>query len=83
MELKQSLSSVNTTTTTLFLSLSPSTIFSKYSPQKSQIQFLEEASTGLCVGPHTLHMDQMTPPPPPLLECPSALYCTTLQYITI
>ena len=28
----------------------PPTIFSKYSPQTSQIQFLEDASTGLCVG---------------------------------
>ena len=55
----------STTTTT--------TIFSKYSPQTSQIQFLEEASTGRCIeaipwGPHTLHRDVMTPPTPLLLE---------------
>ena len=29
---------------------SPTTIFSKYSPQTSQNQCLEEASIGLCVG---------------------------------
>ena len=33
---------ITTTTTT--------SIFSKYSPQTSQIQAVEEASTGLCVG---------------------------------
>ena len=38
------------------------TVFSKYSSQTFQIQFLEEASTGQCVGanpegPHTLHRD--------------------------
>ena len=61
-------------------------MLSKYSPQTSQIQFLEEASIGLCVGaipygPHTLYRDKMTPPSPPLLESPSALYYTTLYYI--
>ena len=67
------------------------TIFSKCSPQTSQIQFLEETSTGVCVGaipqgPPTLHRDKMTP----LLHCAlstmctahcsSVLYCTTLYY---
>ena len=51
-----------------------STIFSKYSPQTSQNQCLEKASNGLCVGAtpyglHTLHRAEMTPPPPPLLDC--------------
>ena len=46
-------------------SLHPSS-FSVYFPQTSQIQFLEKASTGPCVGaipkgPHTLCRDQMTP----------------------
>ena len=46
------------------------------------LQFLEEASTGQCVGtipqgPHTLHRDKMTPPPPPLLDC-TILYFTLL-----
>ena len=64
------------------------TIFSKYSTQTSQIQFLEEVSTWLCVGvipyrPHTLHTDEMTPPPP--LHCTaqfsSVLDCTLLFHI--
>ena len=32
------------------------TIFSKYSPQTSQNQSLEEISTGLCVGATTIHI---------------------------
>ena len=45
-----------------------------YSPQSSQIQALEEGSARTCVGviplgPPTLEWDEMTPPPPPLLEC--------------
>ena len=68
----------------LLLSHSMTTIFSKYSPQTFQIQFLEEASTVLCVGaitegPHTLHRDRMTPPPPTLMYC-TVLYCTVLYY---
>ena len=49
-------------------------------PLKSNfLQFLEETSTGHCVGailqgPHTLHRDKMTPTPSPLL------YCTVLCY---
>ena len=65
MELKHSQCSVTTTTTTT--PLSPTTIFSKYFSQTSQIQFLEEASTGLCVGaisqgPSTLHTNKFMPP---------------------
>ena len=61
MELKQSQYSE---TTLLLLS----TIFSKYSPQTSQIQAVEEGLSRTCVGvspqgPLTLHRDEMTPPP--------------------
>ena len=43
-----------------------------------------QTSVGLSPdGPFTLHRDEMTPPPPLLLKCPSALYCSLLQYITI
>ena len=57
---------------------------SKYFPQTSQIKFLEEVSTGHCVGaisqgPHTIHRDKITPPPPPLLHC--AVLYETLLYI--
>ena len=51
-------------------------------PLKSNfLKFLEEVSTGWCVGaipegPHTLHRDKMTPPP-----CKSVLmYCILLKY---
>ena len=39
-----------TTTTTITTTTTTTSIFSKYSPQTSQIQAVEEASTGLCVG---------------------------------
>ena len=56
------------------LSFSSSICWSTYSPQTSQIQAVEEGSTGQCVavipqGPPTLDRDEMTPPPPTLLEC--------------
>ena len=51
-----------------------------HSPQTSENQSLEEASNSLCVGatpyrPPTPHRDEMTPPPPPLLDC-TVLYYT-------
>ena len=60
-------------------------IFSKYSPQTSENQSLEEVSNGLSVeasplGPNTLHKDEMTPPPP-LLDCTILYY--TLVYIGV
>ena len=56
-----------------------------YSPQTSQIKFLEEASTGQSVGaipegPYTLHRDEVTSPPP-LLHCIVLYY--TLLYIGV
>ena len=39
-----------TTITTTTITTTITSIFSKYSPQTSQIQAVEEASTGLCVG---------------------------------
>ena len=68
-------------------------IFSKYSPQTSQNQSLEEASNGLCVGatpqgPPTLHRAEMTPPPPPQLDCTvctvTSIYrCDVRPYVAI
>ena len=53
-------------------------------PLKSN--FPETASTGQCVGaipqgPHTLHRDRMTPPPPLLLHCTILYY--NLLYIGV
>ena len=41
---------ITTTTTTTTITTTITSMFSKYSPQTSQIQAVEEASTGLCVG---------------------------------
>ena len=72
---------------------STTTIFSKYSPQTSQNQSLEEASNGLCEGatpqgPPTLHRAEMTPPPPPQLDytvytVTSIYRCDVRPYVAI